>query len=107
MSTAGGAMEPGSAFIALGSGDSGTEAGAPPGGIIVATGIESERPPPVERPIPAPAAAIGAAGAAAGACGDADAADFGSYFRVRWSRTSLVIAFSESCTPMPVVATDS
>ena len=35
------------------------------------------------------------------------AAVFGSYFFVRCNRTSLVIALSESCTPIPVVATDS
>jgi hypothetical protein len=35
------------------------------------------------------------------------APDFVSYFLVRFKRTSLTIALSVSCTPIPVVATDS
>ena len=46
-------------------------------------------------------------GGAAAAAIAASATALDSYFFVRLSSTSLTIAFSVSCTPMPVVATDS
>jgi hypothetical protein len=51
--------------------------------------------------------AMAATAAAGGAATGISAADLGSYFRVRFKRTSLTIALSVSCTPIPVVATDS
>ena len=51
--------------------------------------------------------AIATVATAGGTATAGSAADFGSYFLVRFKRTSFTIAFRVSCTPMPVVATDS